>query len=243
MNLKRYRDYKAELNALIGSVNEHDLFHTVDAKLVDWMAKHPDVSTAEIRLFVERMYKPLFAEYSTNIFDSFDTTVKMVNSLYSDLGNDISREVSSVRAIESVNKSYLGRFSTKELEWITSKVEKGISKGFTKAELSEYIKGSSDTVSFYADTIAKTQIKSYGQILKNEKALIGEVDFFRYVDQVLRDNSHEFCIREVGIAGQGISKSRTEISTMNNGTDLPVMEYRGGWNCNHDWEPDPFYKK
>jgi hypothetical protein len=240
---KRYLEFKKEIEELRKSLSASDFIHVIDTKLVDYLARNTDADLFDLRLLVDSIFPPTFKEFATEIFSKYDILVTKVNDIYGDIGTDVSREMSSIRALESINKSYLGKFSQKETEYIAKQLEKGISTNMTRAEIATNVSKISDTVSFYSDTIAQTQIKGYARNLKLEKAVLGEVDYMRYVDSTLRSNSHEFCIQEVARANRGISVHVSEIRGMSNGTSLPVITYCGGWRCLHDWEPDPFYKQ
>ena len=113
----------------------------------------------------------------------------------------------------------------------------GIVDKLSLKDFSDKIKQVDDVVAGYSETIAKTQMKGYGRALKYEKANIGEVFYYEYVNP-LHDNSRQFCIDHVGN-----TYHIDVINKMQNGAKQlkPVIDYCGGWNCNHDWEPDPFY--
>lgn len=241
MDFKDYNKFKREMSKLMNEI-DGDIFHTMDAKLADFIAKNPGAPRYEMELFVQELFPKKMVQFSKQIFDTYDQTLDIVNSLYDNLGTDISRELFSVRALEKVNTQYLGALTDKETGYIAKKMEEFATQDMTVKELTKSIAEVSDTVKFHAETLAKTQVKGYGRNLKWEKALIAEVDYFRYVDSTLRPNSHEFCIKQVARAEQGISVSLKEIKGMSNGTYLPVFQYCGGFRCLHDWEPDPFYK-
>ena len=219
-----------------------EFFKTLDSKLLDYAFRHPDISITELELYVREIFAPRFKEYAESISGKYNEIVKVVNDLYTDIGVDVSRNFSQVKAIETVNRSYLGKFSEKEIEMITKKTREGLVKDLSKNELAKQISRVSDTVSGYGDVIAQTQIKGYAQELKNEKARIGEVYYYRYADLTIRPNSHDFCIDQVAVAASGVSIHVNKILQMSNGTELPVITYKGGWHCYHDWEPDPFYE-
>jgi hypothetical protein len=241
MNNKRYKEFRDEIDKMQKRMDAAEFFKTLDVKLLDYAMRNPDVPMYELEAYVTEIFAPRFKEYAESISGKYNEIVKTVNDLYSDLGVDMSRDFLRVKSIEAVNKSYLGKFSEKELEYITKKTREGLFNNLSKNELAAKISKVSDTVSGYADVIAQTQIKGYAQNLKNEKARIGEVDYFRYADLTIRPNSHLFCIDQVAVAASGVSIHINEILKMSNGTELPVITYKGGWHCYHDWEPDPFY--
>lgn len=244
MNYKRYKEFRAEIDGLSKEVDAEEFFSTVESKLMDYLSKHPDADLSELRMIVHEIMAPRFAAFIDATFGQYDKIITVVNDLYSDLGPDLSREFSEVRAIEKVNMTYLGNYSQKDSELIVKRVQEGLVDKLTVKELTEKIKGVSDAVSSHARVIAQTQIKSYGRNLKYEKAQIGEVFYYRYADLSLLPNSHLFCIKEVGVAASGVSRHINEINRMSNDTGpMPVITYCGGWHCYHDWEPDPFYEE
>jgi hypothetical protein len=86
------------------------------------------------------------------------------------------------------------------------------------------------------EIIAITLIKAFGQSLKFEKALLGEVFYFEYVG-IKRKDTRDFCLEHMGKTFH-----LEEIMKMNNGELVPCIIFGGGWGCHHYWEPVPFYK-
>jgi hypothetical protein len=80
-------------------------------------------------------------------------------------------------------------------------------------------------------TELNTALMAYQQVVHMEKAEKAGIELFLYVgpdDEVTRP----FCVEHVDRIF-----TRQEIEAMDNGQDLPVMIYRGGYNCRHHWRP------
>lgn len=80
-------------------------------------------------------------------------------------------------------------------------------------------------------TELNTTRMAYQRVIHFEKAKKAGIDKFLYVgpdDQITRD----FCKEHVGKV-----YTRDEIAEMDNGQNLPVEIYCGGYNCRHHWRP------
>lgn len=83
-------------------------------------------------------------------------------------------------------------------------------------------------------TELNTAVMSFNQTVTVSKALELGFDLFVYIgadDKVTRP----FCKKLLDKNPPIYSKS--EIEAMNNGQDLSVFVYRGGYNCRHQWRP------
>ncbi len=69
-----------------------------------------------------------------------------------------------------------------------------------------------------------------------EKAKRAGVEWYKY-SGIKRDSIRDFC-------DEHLNKHYTlkQIQAMRNGNREPVELYAGGWNCIHDWLPDPLHK-
>ena len=80
-------------------------------------------------------------------------------------------------------------------------------------------------------TELNTALMAYQQVVHFEKAEKAGIELFLYVgpdDEVTRP----FCVEHVDRIF-----TREQIDAMDNGQNLPVMIYRGGYNCRHHWRP------
>ena len=211
------------------------------AKLLDLLAKQGNdldgKSLEQLKSVVRPVFGSEFPEFVRSVFSKYNDTIDLINDLYDDLGVDIQRDFSRVAAVEETDYKRLGQYSDDSIEAISRTLKRGFVEKKTSKEIARDLRRVNDTVAYYADTLAKTQVKAYGRVLKEEKARIADVQRFEYVGLV-RPTTRPFCLALIG---------RTfhlkAISQMRNGQLGPVLQYCGGYNCNHDWEPDPFAKK
>lgn len=80
-------------------------------------------------------------------------------------------------------------------------------------------------------TEINTTLMAYQRIVHFEKADKAGIDKFLYVGPD-DDITRPFCAEHVDQIF-----TRDEIDAMDNGTDLPVSIYCGGYNCRHHWRP------
>ena len=114
-------------------------------------------------------------------------------------------------------------------------------------EISELIKNIPNSISLSPIIIASTLLKSYGRYWLFEESKKANVLYFRYAGIIRQFNnkilSRSFCTKLLNASQEGIRWHINEINNMKNGQLEPVILFCGGWNCHHDWEPDPFYRR
>lgn len=233
---ERYETYKEEVQEYIESLSPAERQDAVRTKILDWLARtdvRPDNSPR-----IHRRIREIFGDEFDGILDElterYEATTETVNRLYDDVGDDISREMQKVRAIEKANAQSLGRYRASTIQEMRSEIEKGLAQGDDVDALRDRITPISSKAKAYADTIAKTHVKSYGRAVKAEKARLGSVPQFEYVG-IVRNTTRLFCRELVGT-----THHLDDIRRMRNNNREPVLIHCGGWNCIHDWEPDPF---
>ena len=241
---QRYNQFQKDIRALQEELSFKAYYDTIQAKLLDILAKYElkDIDTLwRLRKIVEPAFHPEFRKYVDQIFITYNVVLETVNEYYDDLGVDISRDFDEIRALERVNRTKLGQYEDDEIKRIAKDLRKGIRKGWDHKRIAKQLRtGTGDRVRFYAQTIARTQVKGYSRMAKMEKARIGEVFWFEYVG-IIREHTRDFC-RNL-LAPSDPTYHIDSIMQMNNNNLMPVRIYGGGWNCHHDWEPDPFYNE
>jgi len=241
---ERYETYKSEMEEHIQSLSAGERVEAVRAKMLDWLARNSDISPGD-KLTIERKLRqyfgdafegqdPDFEALTEELTTRYEETVETVNRLYDDVGEDISRHMRQVRAIEQANDQALGDYKQKTIRQMRSEIATGLADGEDVDELRDRLDGISSKASFYADTIAKTSLKAHGRSVKAEKARLGNVPVFEYVG-IIRSTTRPFCRELVGT-----THHIDDIRQMQNDNREPVLIHCGGWNCIHDWEPDPF---
>lgn len=235
---ERYKEYKGEVDALRKDLSLDDNFDAVESKLLDYLAKN-DVDpedTLRIRTVSRQLLDDELEPFVDRIFSRYEDLIDVVNTLYDDLGVDVTRDLQRVRAIEHITSHELGEYKESTVQQITRSLRKGLFEGDRTEELIKRIMPASKKARLYGRTIAQTHIKAYGRAMKAEKARIAEVEYYEYVG-VVRPVTRPFCRWLVGT-----THHVHDIRKMSNGNRDPVLTYCGGWNCVHDWEPDPFAK-
>jgi len=243
MDIKRLKEFQQEMLRIKKELSADEFFATLNTKLLDFASKNPDAPLSEIEQAVREIFPPQVTSYEKELFIKFKDTLNVVNDLYSDLSGNIDKDLLQLQRVEKVSKTYLGAFEQKESAKIVKTIQQGLADKLSREELAKNIAAAGDRASAYADVIAQTQIKGYANEAKHQKAQHGEGYYYRYAG-IIRANSRLFCINEMEY-GQKKSRHINEINALDNGPKQPkpVIIYRGGWGCYHDWEPDPFYEE
>jgi hypothetical protein len=234
----RYQEYQSELERLLTPLTFTAQANIIRSKLIDFLVKNPDETdlrrlTRTIRTFFNDQYQPFIIDALAVVADAID----VINRLYTDLTDiDITRDLTRIRAIERANQQEIGQFSERTIHEIATSVRESQIQNETVSKLKDRLKRISSKAAFYAETIAQTQVKVISRVAKYEKASIAEVVYFEYIG-ARRPTIRPFCDEHLGN-----TYHINGILAMDNGSALPVIESCGGWNCVHDWEPDPFYE-
>lgn len=241
VNKKTVKEFQAELKRLSKNVKLKSFIKVMEDKILDYIQKHRDVDIFELRSLIKQTFGQQFEKYVTLIFGKYNNTIEIVNELYADLGIDVERSFTQIRRIEGVNQIKLGRYKEEAIKEIQKRTRQALIKKYTFKEFSETLAAVDEKVSHAADTIATTQLRAYAQTAKNFKANIAEVLFYEYVG-VIRKNTRAFCKGTLGQTYHIDQINKFNESVVGPAFIKPCIIYKGGWNCLHDWEPDPFYK-
>lgn len=235
--LETFREYVDKLQK---DLSFTEFRAVMEAKLFDFASKNPDVlELAEVKREIGKFIKPVFKEYFDLVFANYDNVIYTINDLYSDLGLDVGRDMTRIKAIERVNKTDIGRYSQSSLNRIAKTVRESLAAQKTEKELIKDLSRISSKVQTYSEALAKTQMKGYARTVKAEKSMLGDVEWFEYVGWI-RPKTRTFCLK---CLGEKMFKLSTILNDLDNGPSQPkpVITYAGGWRCAHDFEPDPFY--
>jgi len=239
INKTRLAEFRRELAALQNALSFDEHYRVIKAKFLDALARgqFQDMSQRQAERFIDTFFKPEHAKFVKKIFSTFNDVLDLLNTLYQDLGVEVKRDFTKIRAIEAINRTRLGDYEEKSVQAIARAIRQGIAHGDNFRKITRRLIGIDEKVTMYADTIARTQVKGYARTAKAEKARLGEVFFYEYVG-IIRRTTRPFCLALIGTAHH-----IDRIQKMRNGNLNPVLQYCGGWNCHHDWEPDPFATK
>lgn len=233
----RYAQFSDDLDALIERLPARQLARSVRAKLLDYIRRAAPLTDADLdglEQLLSQLLGDSFDGYANAIRRTYDDIVEVVNEHYADLTIDITRDFDRIRAIESVASSDLGDYEASTVQRIARQLREGVTIGEDVDALVERMRGVGGKAGRRGLVVGRTLLKDYGRALKWEKALIAEIEFFEYVGPRLVSN-RPFCAERIGN-----TYSITAIDAMRNLNRDPVFLHCGGWNCRHDWEPDPF---
>jgi len=240
INKKRLQRFRAEIADLQSTLSFEEFYRTIKAKILNALSfdssAFKELSAAQQRRFVARLFKTGQGQYAIKIFQTFDDTLDVVNTLYKDLGVDASRDFSKIVAIEKINRAELGDYGESSIKDIQTVIRKSLIDGDDVKQIARRLKTLDEKVVHYADTIARTQVKGYARLAKAEKARLAEVFLYEYTGPIIK-TTRPFCLALIGK-----TLHIDTINKMRNGNKEPVRTYCGGWNCHHDLEPDPFAK-
>ena len=242
VNKKRAKEFFGDIQALQDGLEFEDFFDNMQSKLSDLISKRGELEGETLRTYIRRITRlldPEFLGFVDKIFSSYDNTINLVNQHYGDIGTEISRDFAKIQAIEKINLTQLGEYRDSTVRDISKIVRKGIFEGKQHTEIGKDITAIGGKVAGFGNTLARTQVKAHGQESKMEKARLGEVFFHQYVGIIRPDITRRFCL-ELRQQSDPTFHIR-DIRQMRNGQISPVQTYRGGFNCHHDWEPDPFF--
>jgi hypothetical protein len=244
-NADRYREWRREIDALKKAVPAEEFALRLAQKLIDWMDRnYYRIDDIDVKEQIKTLFGPEWHRYRLeSVMSSYGAIIQTANGLYNDLGYGISRDTERMRRIEKVNDIQWGLYEKHHIADITGKVRQAINEGLNVKQLQKLLQDTaSKKVKFYAQTLAQTQIKSYSRVTKAEKSLSADVLWSWYVGSYRENKIRNFCRYELEYA---MSKPRkiSEIRGMRNYNLEPVLYHCGGWNCVHDWEPDPSYRE
>ena len=237
INQERYEEYRREINQHLEGLSYSQRFGQLRARIIDVMGKRnvrPGETLRMKRLIRQFLEDDVVPHLFDSIFEEYEDIIEIVNLHYDDLGVDISRDFERLRAYELTTRQEIGDYQETVERLIHQATREGLVKGDSVGELSRRIGQAGEKASRYAQTLAKTQLKTAGRVAKAEKARRAGVEYFEYVG-IVRSSTRPFCRAMVGT-----THSAENIRRMRNGNREPVIYHCGGWNCIHDWEPDPF---
>lgn len=238
-DLNRYSEFTSELEELQKGLSSASYLRSIRAKVMDFLSR-TDITretSQDVRVMVRDLFDDFMTPWVNKFFDRYQDVLGAVNKHYADLGDDISRDFARIYATERAAAQQLGDYEDSVSRDMATAVRKAYEEKWSIEQLSQRIGALSEKAAFNADTIANTQLKYVSRVAKNEKAAIAEVFFFEYVGGV-RGVTRAFC-RVL----HGTTHHLDTIVQLKNGNKEPVIDNCGGWNCIHDFEPDPFAEK
>lgn len=238
---KILNEFREQMRNILNQVDFSIFRQVYEDRLLDIIQKHPSINARDLLQYVDELMPPEFAKFNIDVFGKYNYVLDTVNELYQGMGVDVQRDFSMVKKIEQINQLRLGKYEEKAIEEVKRELRRGIKEKLSVRELSDRLKTVDDKVQFYSDTIAQTQLSGYARLAKNEKANLGGVFYYQYVG-VLREKSRDFCIIMLNKTMHIKDINKLDAGTVGPAFISPCIVYCGGWNCTHDWEPDPFYE-
>ncbi len=237
----RYKEFTKRIKRLQSSVSFDTYKESVIQKIIDYANQNPNADLKELKKEISQIFGVPYESFSNELFMRYDDIIEVTNRLYYDLGVDLTRDHQKIQAIEKINATRLGSYEKKWVKKLSKVTRKALFEKVDYYELRHRIKKVGGGVSDYANVLAATQIKGYAREVKHQKANIGEVYWYKYMGNI-RETTRDFCREKVGNHFH-IDEIRAMDNDPRQEKQLkPVITYCGGWNCRHDWEPNPFYK-
>jgi hypothetical protein len=114
--------------------------------------------------------------------------------------------------------------------------------GGEKVEVDKILDGEEPTLIRQIQTEVDTALKAFSQTVTNKKAKDLGFEYFEYLGPDDEEVTRDFCQQVLEGTYPELEReqpiySTEEIESMENGQDLPVRDYRGGYNCRHSWQP------
>jgi hypothetical protein len=204
-------------------------------KLMDLVRRgdFKDMTSEETGRRILELIRPGSAALLDKILKRYDDLTLLANTVYKDLGPDVSRNLPKIEAIEEITMKRMGQYSKTMSGKIARTVRLGLSKDWDQDKMARLLQDKTNLSRFVSETIARTQVNGYGNALKQEKARMADCFFEQYIG-FLRGNTREFCRMMLNV-----TLHVNDIHKLDNGQRLQVMVYCGGYNCHHHWEPAP----
>jgi len=231
--------YEAVIRELQNSLSFQEYSDVIMAKILDWIARNnlqKDITKRELQKALEPFWKPQWRSFTAKTTGAMEDIITALNIYYRDMGPEVNRQAAKIQSMEKAANARFGRYSEVAQKQIVKVVREAALKDYDIHQIRRELHGLDEKLNFYADTLAKTTVKALSRGSKNEKARLGEVFWFEYVG-IKRDTTRPFCLAMIGQ-----TRHVDIIRQMRNGQIETVLQFCGGYNCHHDWEPDPFYK-
>lgn len=230
-------EYRALLKRL-SKTNTFDSYQEIiNNRIIDYVSKNPGVDGLELSREITSIFGERYNIYVEKAFANIETLNTTVNAIYTEMGTSLPRSLDKLQSLEGLNRIRYGNYKQKTISALNKTINRGLYDGLSVADLKKEVAKVGKKISFYADTITDTQYSAYGQTMKNFKSDLAGVEEFEYVGPV-HQNTRPFCLKHLGI-----TYTKSDIIALDGDPDLgsagikPVMVYKGGWNCYHDWEP------
>lgn len=236
---KRLAEYRTEIAAMQKQVSFTEFNERIFEKVFDYAVRNREDDFYSIKADINKIFSPEYERFVRLALSKYEQILNVTNDMYSDIGGNITKEMSRMKRLETLNRQSLGEYSDSALKKISKTISAGIYKEYDWKKLSGELQKLKGKTEIYADVLAQTQLKGYSRLAKAEKARIGSVEWFLYTG-IIRETTRPFCLEHAGNYYH-----IDEINAMNNGPKQlkPVLVYCGGWRCIHELEPDPFYNK
>jgi hypothetical protein len=239
INKERYKNYNALVEDLQKELEFDELAQIIEAKIFEYLVKSSpdlnDLTERDLCKQIQPLFNPEYYKYIAKMDTNIVEVINAVNHYYDDLGPEVNLETDRIKATEKALKSRIGKYSERAVEYYAKTIRTAVDRERTLSEIRRQLKEAGGKVAFYADTLARTGIKGMSRTGKADKSRLGEIYWMEYVG-IIRAETRSFCLAMIGQ-----TRHLNVIRQMRNGQIEPVINYCGGFNCHHDWEPDPFY--
>ncbi len=235
---KLLKEFRAGIKQIYLRLSPNEFLEVVKDKLIDFVSRNPKVGAIELKEAIKEIFNPEMAKWMRDVNKTYNNVIDLVNELYPHLAGDLRRDLVKLQRIEKANNFKLGDFADDTITHIKNSLVKSYLDKLTYKETIELIGKEDERARFYAKTIATTGMRAYARAGKNEKANLAEVFYYEYVGP-LRVRSRPFCRKMIGQTMHITQINKLNEAEIGKAYISPCIRYCGGWNCGHDWEPDP----
>ena len=222
-------------------------FKTTDGKL---LGPKTNLKQAQrVHADLAKLFEETYGEAVRTSMKGFPAVAKEIKKSWKDM--DIEADFTGVDRdmIEALRTSTYNEFiemGTSAQEAIAKTMYDYVASGAPFSELTKAVQGAltghqdirGRPMTSYVDTYAVDSVMNFNNAVSVGKAEAAGLEFFLYEGTAIED-SRDFCLERMGRIF-----SRAEIESWNDwdwqGKAGPPLEYRGGFNCRHTWQPcDP----
>lgn len=234
------REFRQAMKQIYKQLSPLEFLQVVKDKIVDYINRNPKADPVELKQAINEIFKPEMAKWMTDVNKTYNDVIDVVNSAYSGLAGDMRRELVKLQRIEKLNTLKFKTYSERTISHISTSLVTSFKDELTYQETVSLLEREKEIAAHEAHTIATTGMRGYARAAKNEKANLAEVFYYEYVGP-LRLLSRDFCKTMIGKTLHITEINKLKESEVGPAFISPCIIFCGGWNCGHDWEPDPFF--
>ena len=177
-----------------------------------------------------------------SVISAYDDLAVLTEEVFKEAGIPFEYtafDVEMIEAIKTIDLDGFAQIGDEAISAIRDSIIDVVTNEQSSADLARTIRDNvSQTLKRHSNTYARTSLYNYMQTVTNIKAEDAGITKFRYTGE-LQGNSRNFCQRMVGRVLTKEEIDAIQPASQSDGSPhLPnVFVNRGGWNCQHVWDP------